>query len=454
MKIKIILLFLLVTRLSFAQEVSFTMDVSGGCAPLSVSFTNTSFGWNNPNNIRYEWYFDDGSSFTGKHADHIFTDPQNYWVSLSAFDATTNAYLGDAQEIVSVFGGGKSFSMNKDSACPNETVFFEYDNYSFLAMPLAVKWDFGDGTYSDTTYRYAWHSYNVPGEYTVNLITTTSCGSDTLSKKIIVTNSVAPSFGLYFNNNEWGTSTCPGRNVYFSSSWDYDLEYLWNFGDGDTSQQMNPVHSFDTTGQYIISLTATNLCGNSKTLTDTLTVDTNYTFPNVIVSKWSGTNCRYDTTYFYISPGGFFTPEFTGYEWNFGDGSFSFEEYPKHVYTQPGTFNGSVKLTQCAKDSIIYFSTTIDNCTVGIEKAKSKVAEILVYPNPFSASAIFKIPADVSLNSLQFSLYNTLGQDVRHINNITEQEIKLERKDLPSGIYFYKFFNSEGMVGEGKVAIP
>jgi PKD repeat protein len=38
--------------------------------------------------------------------------------------------------------------------------------------------------------------------------------------------------------------------------------YLWDFGDGNTSTDENPVHTYATAGPYTVTLTLTNDCGN------------------------------------------------------------------------------------------------------------------------------------------------------------------------------------------------
>ena len=49
-----------------------------------------------------------------------------------------------------------------------------------------------------------------------------------------------------------------------------NLTYLWNFGDGNTSPEQNPIHEYAVSGEYTITLTTTNNYG-SNTITDIVT---------------------------------------------------------------------------------------------------------------------------------------------------------------------------------------
>jgi PKD repeat protein len=50
-------------------------------------------------------------------------------------------------------------------------------------------------------------------------------------------------------------------------------QYSWNFGDGSAlSTQNNPQHTYTSTGQYIVTLTALTACGDSNKFTDTISV--------------------------------------------------------------------------------------------------------------------------------------------------------------------------------------
>lgn len=59
------------------------------------------------------------------------------------------------------------------------------------------------------------------------------------------------------------TTVQVGANVNFTDlSTNAPTSWSWTFGDGGTSTQQNPVHSYASTGQYTVSLTATNATGS------------------------------------------------------------------------------------------------------------------------------------------------------------------------------------------------
>lgn len=49
--------------------------------------------------------------------------------------------------------------------------------------------------------------------------------------------------------------------------------YYWNFGDGDTSTQINPQHGYTSTGEFLVTLIVQNTCGLSDTITKCIRFD-------------------------------------------------------------------------------------------------------------------------------------------------------------------------------------
>lgn len=138
------------------------------------------------------------------------------------------------------------------------------DTLLFLAAPSPgnsdYSWSFGIGAVPGTATGIGPHQviYPAPGSKTVRLIVTNSFGGDTLSQSVNVRALANANF----------TSVQNGLTVTFTNSSTNANSYLWDFGDGMTSSQANPVHTYATAGNYTVTLSATNECRtNTKAAT-------------------------------------------------------------------------------------------------------------------------------------------------------------------------------------------
>jgi hypothetical protein len=61
--------------------------------------------------------------------------------------------------------------------------------------------------------------------------------------------------------------------VFFENNSTEDVEYFWNFGDGTTSNEENPIHVYSSPGVYLVTLEVTNECGVTSFSEDVLTLD-------------------------------------------------------------------------------------------------------------------------------------------------------------------------------------
>lgn len=151
-------------------------------------------------------------------------------------------------------------------------------------------WTFGDGSFS-TTYNNAnaSHSYSQAGTYSVcvikNIVDTLSnivyC-EDTLCTSYTVSNAAPPTFcAAYFDLDTMASGGASlvlyNRSTPLHNNTSYATSYAWDFGDGGTSNQPFPSHTYAGAGSYTICLTVTsvdssqNICAN--TYCDTLGVD-------------------------------------------------------------------------------------------------------------------------------------------------------------------------------------
>ncbi len=172
-------------------------------------------------------------------------------------------------------------------------------------------------------------SYNAAGTYTISLVVTDRNGcKDTASQNVVVAD-VMPSATASVNLG------CRALTVQFtdnSTSYpDTITNWLWNFGDGNTSNIPSPTHVYTQNGTFTVTLTVTNTQGCSRTITvDQITV----TFPTIGFSPSRTFVCTGQAINFNNQSSG---ANITS-NWNFGDGNTSTTFSPTHTYSTEGTF--------------------------------------------------------------------------------------------------------------------
>jgi len=108
-----------------------------------------------------------------------------------------------------------------------------------------------------------------------------------------------------------------------------------------------------------------------------------------------------------------------------------------------------------ANSGIISGATFIQdlNCFTGTVDLKnlSDIDNASVFPNPFSFATTFK--SNEELQNASLSIYTVLGQEVKQINNISGNEILIERGNLPAGIYFISISQNNERIILKKIVI-
>jgi PKD repeat protein/RNA polymerase subunit RPABC4/transcription elongation factor Spt4 len=147
--------------------------------------------------------------------------------------------------------------------------------------------------------------------------------------------------------------------ISFSSSGSTDpdgfiVQYLWNFGDGNSSADANPSHAYAEPGTYTVSLRVDDDSGASHTVTTSATIS-----PKPPIAEANGPYIGGATDSIEFSSEGSYDPDgnITQYEWDFGDESeHSFEANSSHVYTLQGNY--TVTLTVTDDDNVTNTDTT------------------------------------------------------------------------------------------------
>ncbi|HUZ60349.1 MAG TPA: PKD domain-containing protein [Hanamia sp.] len=229
------------------------------CTNLSYTFTNTSIPTSGsfPPNI-FTWDFGDNTPTVTQSQSppvvHTYASAGTYKVTLTINDT---AYCNSPDDTVKTIRLSPQvqalFSTPAVGCVPYNAIFV---NNSLGG--LSFLWDFGDGTTS--TEDNPTHLYTQIGTYKITLTAydSTACNKiDTTSFTISVRPNPTASFT--YNPNP------PKQNVItnFVNQSIGATTYLWNFGDGDTSNLMSPSHLFNSSGTFNVCLEATNDAGCS-----------------------------------------------------------------------------------------------------------------------------------------------------------------------------------------------
>ncbi|MGB9941312.1 PKD domain-containing protein [Methanosarcina sp.] len=317
-----------------APVAAFSASPASGKAPLTVSFTDQSTG----STTSRKWTFGDGTYSTGENPVHTYSKAGSYSVTLTASNADGSNTLTKSSYIVvsNVLNGPVTgFSASPASGKPPLTVDFTGQG---KGSPTSWKWSFGDGNTS--TDKNPIHTYNKSGLYSIRLTTSNEKGSSALTKSSYI----AVSSVLNTPISKFSASPTSGSmplTVHFTDqSTGSPASWKWSFGDGNTSTERNPVHTYNKSGLYSVTLTAGNANGsNALTKTGYIAVSSVLNTPVASFSSFPTSGKAPLTVGF--------TDQSTGspasWKWSFGDGNTSTEKDPVHTYNKSGQYN--VKLT-------------------------------------------------------------------------------------------------------------
>jgi PKD repeat protein len=237
-----------------APAASFTLQTVG----LSVVPVNTS---TSGGPTAYWWDFGDGSTSTEADPTHTYAIGGAYTVTLQV---TNDCGVSTSTAVVEVAASAPQAQFgaeNGTSGCAPFTIHFADQS---LGAPTSWSWTFPGGQPGTSTAQNPTVTYASPGLYPVTLKVTNSFGVSTITVDSLVAVLSTPTAEFAFANG--------GGTVSFTNQSVNAMTYSWDFGDGTTSNEANPVHTYAATGSYTVQLTAVNACGAS-TIQQTVTVD-------------------------------------------------------------------------------------------------------------------------------------------------------------------------------------
>jgi PKD repeat protein len=195
--------------------------------------------------------------------------------------------------------------------------------------PTSYHWQFGDG--SESTDKSPTHTYTSAATYPVMLIVTNAGGQSSKSEFVTVSLGAAPQAAFDFQ--------VVGQQANFvDRSTGSPTSWSWIFGDGGSSAQQNPIHTYTVAGPYTVSLTVRNSAGETNT-SKVVTIAAGA----APVADFDDQAAGLQVNFVDRSTG---AP--TSWAWTFGDGGTSASQNPIHTYAAAGTYTVSLKATNAS----------------------------------------------------------------------------------------------------------
>ncbi|PNX50657.1 MAG: hypothetical protein BV456_06005, partial [Thermoplasmata archaeon M8B2D] len=295
------------------------------CSP--VSFSGSASGGHPP--YTYSWTFGDGGSGSGPSPTHQYTSDGSYTATLTVTDSQLDTAVDTAPVTIS------TSAVVADAGGPYSGTICSPISFSGGASggctPYTFSWTFGDG--GTSTLQNPTHQYTSDGTFTATFTVTDNKGaydSDTASVTVSTSAVVATASGP--------SNGCTGDPVIFSGSASggcSPYSYSWSFGDGGSSTQQNPSHTFNSPGTYTVTLTVTD--DADQTDSDTISIVIEDCLLDVDAHGPYYGEVGVDIQFTGSVSGG--TPPYY-YQWSFGDGSFSEEQNPLYAYSSPSPSGG------------------------------------------------------------------------------------------------------------------
>lgn len=312
-------------------------QVSNSCtAPYQLDFINQTAG---PGNLSYSWNFGNGNTSTQDNPTAIsYPSNGNYTVILTA---TSDLGCSDTAQRIISFSAATPVITAPGNTCINAPVNFGNGS---IPIPTSAVWDFGDGTGAADPPPAK--TYTTIGAYTVKLVNTYPSCKDSITKTIQIMNNPVVSFTA----DKMNSCRAP-FDVTFKDNTTGATGWQWDFGDGGTSNLQNPPHTYNTLGNFDVTLTVTTATGCTGTLTKAKMIEVQT--PTVGLSSTSilGACTSSTTTFNTINPVAAINAvdrvPATGFQWSAPGATPSTSTLvnPSFTYAAPGNYTISLTIT-------------------------------------------------------------------------------------------------------------
>ena len=257
------------TQQTGVPVAGFSASAVSGNAPVTVTFTDQSTGAP----VSWNWNFGDGATSTEQNPSHIYS-AGTYTVNLTVSNAN-----GVSSKLTTISSKGVSPVANFNSNVTGGYAPLAVQFTDLSKNATGWKWNFGDGT--NSTQQSPVHTYLAAGTYTVNLTVSNAYGTN--SKLVTMSVKAVIPVANFVSSVTGGFAPL---SVQFTDQSKNATKWSWNFGDGYTSTEQNPKHTYSLAGNYNVNLTVSNGNGtNSKLATISVPTIYGYSFKDLNKNK-------------------------------------------------------------------------------------------------------------------------------------------------------------------------
>lgn len=293
--------------------------------PTICEDTPIEFSHSSRDAVRFQWNFGEteGGSFDANPI-YTYQNPGEYIVQLIVWN---NEDCSDTtfQTITIAPKPESKFTPFADFACgfPN-TLSLSNQSEGALSYEWLVNGVFQEDTQDVEL------TFDAAGTYTITLVAISDLGcrdESSIGYEVLD----IPTITIEADTQR----ICAGETVAFSNLSNNATEFLWDFGDGFTSQDREPTHTYNDPGSYLVTLTATNQgrCEQSTSVNEEIVInvlpipEADFSFNCVANPDFRGEVEFFNNV-----------PSAVRYEWSFGDGNTSTDSNPVHTYARTDTF--------------------------------------------------------------------------------------------------------------------
>ena len=256
-------------KVSKSPTVNYSVDTTKGCTPLTINFQDSSIAGSNPIQERI-WDFGDGGPSTNNSTiSHTYLNKGNFSTALVVKDTEGCSSLKNGASISVIEGPIADFTARASTRTCTFPLVVDFANLTANhSSNVVYKWDFGDGTTS--AQRNPTKTYSSQGTYDVKLVASSGSCTDSITivgfveieetkaSFALVKDSLCYKIKRYLDedNNPYSdtiTDVLGITNLSIGAD-----EFDWDFGDGTTSTQENPIHFYKDTGRYVVKLTVSS----------------------------------------------------------------------------------------------------------------------------------------------------------------------------------------------------